>query len=423
MRTRHFYGLLHTASDIIGELNAGKSTVIQFPGLPEQIRWKNQILGACESVLLLENEPSSFELINVDETGLTPTELMNEFGVSAEPILERFLTEFGREPLAIAFSKPLHELPEWSKWLVDITRFQKTLSGDDYGRFLIFFTVGIGLPEEVTWTDLGCFQFWNPVRWEDMRLAARHWLGAPHSDAESTWMIATYTGASNLDPDLLAELCDRQPRTLRDVVEYVTSRIESDPESQPANESQMELSERSAWKLPANLIDDWSNCGLFGQTTERGSRRDLSSVSSQERERKLYYQIWQEQAAGLLPLIVELSVSANRLLDSWLPAGWRSTLAESADTNAHETYFVETALLVQFIESLPNVHLAEMPYRLLKQLRHLRNRLAHLQAVELSALQRLWDLYLRTKAASETVSSQAGAAALERERPRSLSSA
>lgn len=414
MSLSDFYGVRLVASEIVSDLNSGKTVFVQFPDDATKVLWEDPIRRACEAALNVDGDSQSFEFFRIGRDGRGPMDLIEQLDLSAPcesesgsvtldtELIYKFLKAYGRDPVAISVDCSFKESTEWRDFLVKVTSCQKSLGSDEESRFLLFFSEGLELPTGLVPTSVSKFQFWNPIRWEEMRLEAHRALAGVRSGARRAWMVATYVGGANLCPATLTRLCYEQPRALDQVLELASASAQSNGHVPKIaeREDSLEAGADSVWKLPTERFESWGTLGVITETLERGPYRLLSRIPPDDRDRVLRYQIWQEQASGLLPLVVQVSRKSNEILDHWLRPNWRESLGQWANVDAQETYDLEVTKVIEFIESSSTDHLKETPFRLLKTLRHIRNKLAHMEPIELQRIEEAWELFIRTSSFS-----------------------
>jgi hypothetical protein len=383
------------ATDVVADMYAGKLVFVQFPKFSNRRYWQNQIMSACQANLRLAGEDARVEEKVIEDDGYTPTELFEDLDVPADASIPRFLTEYGHDPIALAFTKPLSELSQWSEFIDQVTKEQKRLDDNDMSRMILVFCDSDLAPSLSASVSVSSYQFWNPVRWEELRLAAHRWLGASANDATLAWMIATYVGATGSDPECLQHLCVEQPRTLRDVLSIRESFITPQRRSSSALSNHHAISGSGAWRLPKQIPDGWIDDGLIGMSLDRGAVHTTSLMDEKAQEDHVRRAIWTEQSAGLLPLIMEISYRTNLALDSVINDTWRSRCAEKYGCTVEDTYYREPGDILSIVSDSRSDPLPRTIYKLLNELRRTRNKLAHLVPIELSPITEIWDMHLR----------------------------
>ena len=133
---------------------------------------------------------------------------------------------------------------------------------------------------------------------------------------------------------------------------------------------------------------------------DKGITPDVHSVrlqDSQKRTATLRRSIWKEQSTGLLPLIIEITYRTNRALDNAVEGDWRSRFARSYACSIDESYFREPADIIDFARGPSGFWVPDTILKLLYELRSVRNNLAHLVPIELTSLNRIWDMHVRSQ--------------------------
>lgn len=385
------------ATDVVADMIAGKTVFVQFPRYCNRQFWQNQIVSACQMVLRLEGNDAHIERVTINNDDFTPTDLFDDLAIPKGSSVERFLTGYGHDPVALAFEKPLSELPQWSQFIEQVAREQKSLDSNDMSRLILVFSDPDLDTSLSASASVSSYQFWNPVRWEELRLVAHRWLGTNSNEATHAWMVATYVGAAGSNPECLQYLCSERPRTLRDVLSISASFMTPQRNLTSTRANHQAISGNSAWRLPKQRPGDWVDDGLVSMTLDRGARHTTSLTDEKAQEDHVKRAIWTEQSAGLLPLIMEISYRTNRALDSVIGDDWRSRCAQKYECSIEDTYYREPGDLLSIVGDRRSYLLPRTIYKLLNELRLTRNKLAHLVPIELSPITEIWDMHLRSQ--------------------------
>lgn len=384
------------ATDIVADMAAGKSVFVQFPRFCNRRFWQDQLMSACKRTLRMAGEDEHIEYVAIDDEEYTPKELFDDLSIPADASITRFVTEYGHDPIALAFMKPLSEFPQWAGFIELVVKEQKSLDNNDMSRMILVFNDSDLSASLSASASVSSYQFWNPVRWEELRLVAHRWLGTGSNDATHAWMAATYVGAAGSDPECLQQLCSERPRTLNDVLSISAQFVTPRRKSASIRSGRQSISGHSAWRLPKHEAEDWIDNGLIGMTLDRGARHTTSLMDQKAQEHHVMRAIWTEQSAGLLPLIMEISYRTNRALDGAIGDGWRARCAEKYDCRIEDTFYREPGDVLSIVSGRRSDPLPETIYKLLNELRLTRNKLAHLVPIELSPITDIWDMHLRS---------------------------
>lgn len=393
----HFHSLEALGKELVSEMRAGKTSFVQLPKYVNAQYWQEQVVVACERELRLSGESANFMLQVIDSDDESPLSVFPELGESSEETIRRFMTEYGYDPIALILNAPLTSLPSWVEFLGHVTREQKSLDHNDISRLILVLLGSETLPEGFSSASIAAYQYWNSIRWEELRLAAHEWLGRDTNEASQAWMVATYVGASNHDPLCLESLCIAKPRTIRDVAVISDEHVSMAPVVSFASTDGVLSLRDIPWKRPLQCDLQWREEGLVGATLDRGGIHSIRFQDSQKRMAALRRSIWKEQSTGLLPLIIEITYRTNRALDNAVDGDWRSRFARSYACSIDESYFREPTEIIDFFRSQPRLWVPDTTFSLLRELRSARNKLAHLVPIELTSLNTIWDMYVRTQ--------------------------
>lgn len=393
----HFHSLDNLASDIVSEMRSGKTAFIQFPRYINRDFWQQEVLVACQNELRLQGEDIGFELVFVEDGRCGPTDVIDNIDLSTDSGVSRFLTEYGYDPIAFLVYKPLSDLPDWVEFFEKITRGQKGVNASHMSRLILVITDSEEIPGHYATASVSTYQYWNPVRWEELRLAAHEWLGQSANEATLAWMVATYVGASNGDPVCLKELCIDKPRTIRDVISVNFKNTILRTRQSAISKADPQSVKNFSWKLPIQFEREWDENGLVGLTLDRGPKHATGLENDSAHTEDLRRAIWKEQSSGLLSLIIEIGYQTNQALDRMLKSEWRVRLAQYCGCSTGESYFREPTDIINFVHNEPDLRLPETFLGLLRELRGVRNKLAHLVPIELTPMKQIWDMYVRTQ--------------------------
>ena len=206
------------------------------------------------------------------------------------------------------------------------------------------------------------------------------------------WQISSYSGAANADPDILAQLTRNVPQSLREIREQLNpcrKKIFSSPGDAPTATTRFYTEQR--WNVPAGLVDAWLGGWLLGNTLDRGVIIPWNRVSEDQFDRVLNQSVWREQVAGLFPLLMEITSYIAEEVTRRKGNTWKRFLE---DTDENHAVTEPGEILSVFYEHRKRLgSLPEKIYKILQQLRLVRNKLAHLEAVDLREVNQIWMLF------------------------------
>jgi len=389
-------GIRSLAGRITEAGRAGEIVFLQFSTPEEGALWVPVILDACNVQLQLYSDNSEFERVDITNDKLTPERVVEASGAESA---REFLTDFAFEPIAVSFPDSSCVTESWMQFFRDLVHAQADLKPNTRRRSVIISSQFVDLDGIEHKATARLYRIWNPVSWEDTRLVIAQKLGWGESEAAKAWMVASYTGASNLEPHLVNRLCDARPSSIKQIVRNVCE-LAGDSGIRRRDEriSDIDIDEFGRWwRVPEQLFGLWQKGEIAGATLERGIRMPLAAVPIASRGEVIKNRIWQEQLAGLLPLVMEIGKRANRLLDRVGGTQWRKRFAMDRRIDVERTYVSEVGPLLHFLRKSRPFNIPKIMYELLESLLVARNSLAHMEPIEKSDIQTIWDTYKRVR--------------------------
>lgn len=362
------------------------------------------IIAACNDELLLRGE-GELEEFSCGEQKLAPGLFLEKLTYDADTSVQGFLHEFGTHPVHMEFlsacDRPTLD-DEWTKFLEAVTKELKSCDPGQRSRYILVSLADSESHQRLKSPVIKLYQLWNPITWEETRVLASTLLGPEPSEISKIWMIATYTGACCSDPQLLERLCSEKPKSLASTIELALGLMLGDHGDAVHLSDPAPIGGWRPWSVPEESLAGWANGFQIGATLDRGFAGLPPGLSKQDRQASLGRRIWREQAAGLFPLIAELSTQSLQLLNSWLGKGWCEHLASYSEMRDDEVLFTEPSIVLRFLREQDGAYgrLPKTIIELLYALKNTRNSIAHLQPVELTRLTSLWDFFYRARGLS-----------------------
>jgi hypothetical protein len=390
MRLSEIGSLRSFAQNIVAANEAGKTALVHFPTDAAYNDWADTFKNALDAVATQSMYGEIYQKFSLNDYS-NYNELILQICGSDEKI-EDFLNCYGPEPIILIWPKLLGSVELWRRFIKEINQIQKSTGSSSHLRHLIVMLVGSEVPIEFNTPNVQVFQVWNPIRWEECRLFVREYLGVDANVARYAWMVSTYTGASNYNPTQLEVLCAKRPVSIDEICQISTGNHASIIFNDRRISS---ISLDRQWLVPKSARESWLSGRISGAMFERGVIEELDSLTPDARQRVIRKRIWQEQLAGLMPLVIEVSQFINQLIDNSIGDDWRHGFAQDIRCNFEDTYFAEPGSLYGYLKSSRSVFIPQTQFELLRNLRFIRNKLAHIRAINLKECISLWDLYQR----------------------------
>lgn len=387
------------AYEVVSAFEMAQVVLVQFPTRESYDDWIQLIVDACNNELQVRDE-ESIQPFEVSRDRWSPCSMKNELTFAAETSFKKFLAEYGPSPIHISLAGEPEDIPhldEWSDFIKDSVQTFKEFEAGARARYLLVThtsSLPLGYREG---PNCRVYQLWNPITWEELRLAAAARIGSDVSDISRSWMVATYTAACCSSPRLLEQLCVSRPQTLRGTFEIALDFFGTTPRMNDGKIANRTSFGRRGWVVQECFEPNWREGAQIGATLERGMTGPPLGTSSRERQASIERRIWQEQVAGLFPIVSELSWHTMGILNRWLPKDWQQTLSRFMSIDVADCPYTEPAKVLDFLRQYQNLSraLPRTALDLLYSLRRVRNDIAHLRPVDLRDVAGLWDLYHR----------------------------
>ena len=380
---------------ILAEGRAGQLILFSIPDWDIWNKWREYLLQALKNRLLERGEETFWQTLQVDTIQDNPHELICDYLALPQPAgQDELLTAPANEqPLIIELDCDGKSLGNgWRDFIVRTARYFRVSDSVHSCRCICIFVLSPAeLPPVPTDAGLRCFAFWNPLRWEEARLIAADAVQEHDNVLARTWQISSYSGAANADPDILARLTRNVPQSLREIREQLNSCRKQKSSSPNVPTAAKRFYTELRWNVPTGLVDIWLGGCLLGNTLDRGAIIPWNRVSEKEFDKILNRSVWREQVAGLFPLLMEITYYVAEEVTRRKGDSWKRYLG---DNNEYKAISEPGDILTVFHRH--RYQLGRLPdklYNLLQQLRKVRNKLAHLEPVDLHEVNQIWRLF------------------------------
>jgi hypothetical protein len=384
--------LKNIAEVILSEGGSGQLIIFCIPTEDVWTKWKSILLNALKNRLNERGENEFWDTLAADNNSSSPQKDIAEFlGFDINSDLNEILTSYGSEsPLIIELLCGEKLERPWENFITNVARFFRVSDPYNTHRLICIFLISPSLypPIRIN-AGIRCYGFWNPIRFEETRLLIAENFSEKENVMSLAWRISTYAGAANFDPDLINRLSRNSPRSLSDVrAEVLKCRVQA---NKLGNGSTIEnrFFEEKRWDIPSGLIGKWLNGSLLGSTLDRGNIIPWQHISDHDFEKVFTRTIWREQVAGLYPLLMEITSFTSEIVSKVMGEKWKNYLDSGGNTESE----TEPGTI---LDTFKNNRLGFLPnkiQKLLKQLRIVRNRLAHLEPVDFSDVKQIWILF------------------------------
>ncbi len=385
--------LKSVADVIITESRAGQVIIFSFPTAEVWGRWRHFFLESLRNRLVeLGEEPFWDVLIAVNDSSSPQKDIADFLGISS-PLDQAAILNAGVNdpPLIIELSCDGSIGVAWQRFIKDTGRFFRVYDSCGSSRVICIFLIA---PDEIPpiQVDVGlrCYAFWNPLRWEEVRMIVAASLSKEENVLVRAWQICTYAGAANADPKVIDGLARSSPGSLAEIKSVIVTGREQLRSPIVDNHYVGHFFAEKQWDVPVGMTKAWLLGALWGYTLDRGALIPWDQVADSDLDQVISRTIWREQVAGLYPLLMEITVFTSEIITIIRGPHWQKYLVSSEiDRAATEP----GSIITIFRENRELRKLPEKIYKLLLQLRAVRNKLAHLDPVELNDVQKIWSLF------------------------------
>ena len=384
------------AATIVSGDESGQLVLFSFPSREIWVKWKDSFLEAMDACLSERGRGVLYDgIITMDPDSSNPLNDLAEKLAVDMPLLNEILVSYsGEPPIVLELDCKGRITDQWQSFLTDLARYYRTHESVYSKRSIcLFLSSPHQLPPIETAPGVRCFSFWNPLQWEEVRLYFDKKIGQVDNPIVKSWLVSTYTGAANSDPDIIAELLQSEPRTLRDVRTLVKRYCDRFQHNKEVTQQVSSFIAEKKWEVPLGASAPWLNCQLYGHSLTRGGHVPWEMCSSTFLRSTLDRAIWRELVAGLYPLLMEITAITSEIITQQKGREWRELMPAQDDETSFDTEPGE--ILNIFYQNKSLGMLPQKIYQLLQQLRLTRNRLAHLEPVDYSDVNQVWSLFDR----------------------------
>jgi len=372
------------AEEVLSEFEASKLVVIHIPSIDNVEEWANLI---C--VNINQKIHSEFDFIQQYEFNnkTHPKDFLE--GVFSEPDInfnwEKALEDNAHtEPVYVWIDMQNHN-EDWEDFFENMVRAYQSWNREYYCKKIVLIFLGLEVvPLWVKSPAVRYFQFWNVISWEEMRTLAKSWLVEEDNPYFNEWRVASYVGASRLDPFLLHQLCINNPVNFNSIKEEI-KKITCSKQQNDFNYTSRMIGE--TWRIPIEVERFWLSGHISGISLDRGANQSWSSIKLADRDSILIQSIWREQVVSLFQIIAHLSDDAADCVTKYTGSTQWKSQAESLESG----YISEPGVIIKLFKEK---HLGRLPSKLwdfLHELRHVRNLLAHREYIDSGAMRKLLD--------------------------------
>jgi len=389
-----FPSITEFSNTIYSDLNSGKLVIVQFPVLHKRVEWENLL---SESVVRGFYNSDDFLPENLEPSESNPMSILKVLlGCYDEELFDCLIDESNeQEPLVLSvLSNGESEL--WSDAFLKLSRALQKVSKKFITRpILLFLTGDLNLENLTSQSSVSLYRFWNMLTWEELRIYSMKLLENADSNLlYQSWQVATYSGASNSDPFLLKNICNTSPSKIEDIINLINCYVDPKIKSPGGIKNLKFTRSDEYWNVPTSLLDDWKDGKILGISIDRGGLFPWVVINEGARDVYARKLIWKEQMSGLFPILMEMSNHSIKWVSAIHGEDWK----KHSDSKEHEIDMnvIEPSQLLdiyhynkQSLKKIPKILLD-----LLHKLRIVRNKLAHLEAIDARDINELWDKYL-----------------------------
>jgi len=302
-----------------------------------------------------------------------------------------FTPRYSSLPLLVEVDFNIVGAKNWILFAEKAARFFRVGDSEYRPRIICLFMISPpAIPPVRASPGLRNYVFWNPLTWEEVRLLVSDTISESENPLTRAWKVSTYAGASCLDPSVVSLLTTKQPTSLDGVKRIIQDCLNDDDSDPGTYEYSGRFHRESRWDVPSALIPDWQTGYLVGTTLDRGASLSLTGVRGVGLDRHINQAVWREQIAGLFPLLMEMTFIISQALTNTVGREWKSYLEEGEGKDTAEPGAILFVFSKYRLGRLPNDI-----YRILKDLKDVRNSLAHLEPIEYRNIQQIYDKFKR----------------------------
>jgi len=381
--------LRNLARMLLKEGEAGQVVLFSYPLERDFITWRQYIIDAMNTVLAEQGKDRFWETLKTTPSAADPkADIVNHLNLDKDCGIEEILRNYGdAAPLVIELSCAGKELGSWHRFIHQMAKYLRVMDSGDTTRVVCIFIIApFSYPPLEVDTGLRSYGFWNPLQWEEVRLFIGNQFEMDENPIQRAWKISTYTGAANANPNLLRRLLKSSPTSLSDIKNEISVNI-SQQEQQDFSHT---FSWKQSWGIPTGDRKQWLEGKVQGCTLDRGRLIPWEALTKSDFDQMFERAIWREQVAGLLPLLLEVTLFTSEIVTKVVGERWKKELVNGGNLSQTEPKDILTIFKDKSYGTLP-YDLKD----LLHKLRMARNKLAHLEPLECQEVMRLWKIYDR----------------------------
>lgn len=375
------------AEAIISGDDSGQLILFSFPSKDVWGKWREVFLEALDTCLSERDKGTLVDGIIAMAPGSdNPQNDLAEKLEIDEPVFDEILASYGDDPpIVLELDCDGHLEPTWQGFLSDVARYYRTYDSSYTKRSIcLFLTSPPHIPPIEPAPGVRCFSFWNPLLWEEVRLLIGANIGQSENAILKAWVVSTYAGSANLDPEVVGRLLQQEPRSLREVREIVRAYCDEYKGAKKVHQHFPSLIDEKRWDVPHGLSEPWLKGNIHGHTFNRGNSIPWEKCCDSFREATLDRAVWREQVAGLFPLLMEITAITSDIITHTKGRKWHEMCEDTTEPGKILDVFHGNKSL----GSLP-----QKIYQLLQELRISRNKLAHLDPVDFRDVSQIWSLF------------------------------
>ena len=386
--------LRNIAEVILSEGSSGQIILFCVPSENTWEKWKEYLLNAFNISLSENGKEQIWETLSGDTHSVNPQKDIAEFlELDRQADLNEILASYGDTPPIIVELLCNNEIQQnWNNFINEVARFLRVNDTYDTKRSIcIFFISPPKLPPVKLDAGIRCYSFWNPLRWEEMRLLVQDSI-INENAMNRAWRVSTYTGSANSDPELISTLIENSPNSLSELKDMVSEIRKKDKNFVSYQSSINRFHDEKNWDVPVGLVGEWLNNGLQGSTLDRGAVIPWGNITDEDFEIAFDKAVWREQVAGIFPLLMEITFFTSEIISKIKGKTWQKYIQSSPENGVSETE--PGAILNIFHENKTKLGpLPDKIYKLLQELRITRNKLAHIEPVDFRDVNQIWTLF------------------------------
>lgn len=387
-----FPSINNLSQKIVTDLKSGRFVIVQLPLLSNRSKWETMVAECVVRDFYGDNDFIPIDLMPDESNAIEKIkEILDYDAESLESALENFDDD---EPLVLSLVVTDKGSGDWGSAFFKLSRaLQKTAQQYDTRPILLFLTGELSSSEIMKEAAVSLYRFWNVLNWEELRIYSMELLMQVDANPlYRSWQIATYTGVANGDPFLLELICQSEPSNIDELISIVNNNVTCRENSNVSIDMSFPRLDEY-WKVPLGLVDSWLQGLILGVSIERGGHLPWEAISQDNQVSYAKKLIWREQISGLFPVLMEMSNHSVKWVTQSQGEVWKRYLS---DTEKEVDYnVIEPSVVLDIFRE--NRTLGKLPKTLLDLLHNLRivrNKLAHIEAIDSKDIKGLWDKYL-----------------------------